>query len=309
MKINRHIITGCLLTVTTVLGMAAVSAAPNPLLGVQTGNPDIFFRSGSGITGCDYDGANLSVTATPLTLTIVSGTLPDFVTGGTLTINAAIDASGVLSGGDVTVTGVAGAYASPLLTGSITSYGIGDLGLNDRVEFLFSVTGGSLAADMGGIGAEGGIIVSMEGSSYAGSFAGAFSCDIAKGNIGPTPNLPTGTGTGTIGYWKNHPEAWPIGSVTIGGQTFTKAEAIDILKVAVKGDKSISMAKQLIGAKINVAAGNDSSCISATIAAADQWLINHGGVGAGQRRWDDGDLLHDELDAYNNGLLCAPHRD
>ena len=68
------------------------------------------------------------------------------------------------------------------------------------------------------------------------------------------------------------------------------------------------MAKQLIAAKLNVANGTDSSCISDTIAAADDWLVGHGGVGSGQRQWDEGDLLHDDLDAYNNGLLCAPHR-
>jgi hypothetical protein len=78
--------------------------------------------------------------------------------------------------------------------------------------------------------------------------------------------------------------------------------------MAVKGDKSIALAKQLIAAKLNVAAGNDSSCISGTISASDTWLINHGGVASGQKQWDGGDVLHDDLDAYNNGELCAPPR-
>jgi len=33
-------------------------------------------------------------------------------------------------------------------------------------------------------------------------------------------------GTGTPGYWKNHPEAWPVSSITVGGLTYTKAQAI-----------------------------------------------------------------------------------
>src|SRR4051794_26153743 len=33
-------------------------------------------------------------------------------------------------------------------------------------------------------------------------------------------------GTGTPGYWKNHPEAWPTQTITIGGGTYTKAAAI-----------------------------------------------------------------------------------
>lgn len=290
----------------------AVTAAPNPPLGVQTGNPDVFYRSGTN-QGCIYDGTSLVITATPLTMTLVSGGTPDFVIGGTLTITALIDTGGNFStsttGDDVIITGVAGAFGSPLLTGTLTNYGIADFGATDRVEFTFTVTGGSLATDFGGVGTEGGIITTMENSTYTGSFASNWTCDVAKGNIGPTPLPPVGTGTGTIGYWKNHPEAWPVSTVTLGGVVYTKDEAIDMLKAAVKGDKSLSMAKQLIAAKINVAAGNDDSCISATIAAADTWLTNHGGVGSGQRQWDDGDLLHDELDAYNNGLLCAPHRD
>lgn len=309
MKIKAPSLTGISMAVAMAGMSFSAVAAPNELLGIQTGNPDIYYISSPG-QGCNYDGANLEITSTPLTLTVTSGDLPQFFTGATLTINAAIDASGVFSTGDLTVTGVVGStYGSPVLTGSVTNYGIADFGATDRVEFTFNVTGGSLATDFGGIGAEGGAIVAMEGSTYVGDFAGTWACDVTKGNIGPTPLAPIGTGTGTIGYWKNHPDAWPADSVTIGGTTFSKAEAIAILKMAVKGDKSVSMAKQLIAAKLNVDAGNDSSCIDATIAASDQWLSDHGGVGSAQRQWDGGDLLHDELDAYNNGLLCAPHRD
>jgi hypothetical protein len=33
-------------------------------------------------------------------------------------------------------------------------------------------------------------------------------------------------GTGTPGYWKNHPDAWPVSSITVGGVAYTKAQAI-----------------------------------------------------------------------------------
>jgi hypothetical protein len=33
-------------------------------------------------------------------------------------------------------------------------------------------------------------------------------------------------GTGTPGYWKNHAEAWPVQFITVGGVTYTKAQAI-----------------------------------------------------------------------------------
>ena len=286
-------------------------AAPNPLLGVQTGFPDILFSSGPG-QGCNYNGTTLTITSQPLTVTYISGGTPSFVTGGIVTISAKIDGTGAFSGVGSTfsITGVVDAFGSPLLTGTITTYGIADLGTTDRADFQMSATGGSLLSSVGGSGAVIGAIVTMGNSTYAGSFATISGqiCGIAKGNIGPIPPAGGGPGTGTIGYWKNHPTAWPVTSLTLGGVLYTQSPLIQILDMAVKGDKSISLAKQLIGAKLNVAAGNDSSCISATIAASDTWLTAHGGVGSGQKQWDGGDALHDELDAYNNGDLCAPHR-
>ena len=31
------------------------------------------------------------------------------------------------------------------------------------------------------------------------------------------------------GYWKNHPEEWPVEWIEIGDENYTKEEAIDIL--------------------------------------------------------------------------------
>ena len=42
-------------------------------------------------------------------------------------------------------------------------------------------------------------------------------------NFGFTPTAVAQPGTGTPGYWKNHPEAWPTGSITVGGVTYMKA--------------------------------------------------------------------------------------
>ena len=67
-----------------------------------------------------------------------------------------------------------------------------------------------------------------------------------------------GPGTGTPGYWKNHPEAWPVGEITIGGVVYTKAEAIAVMESGDK-DKSFTMFRHLVSAKLNVLAGNDSN--------------------------------------------------
>ena len=121
----------------------------------------------------------------------------------------------------------------------------------------------------------------------------------------------TNPGTGTIGYWKNHPQAWPVQQITLGGVTYTKAQAIAILGQPSRGDKTIDLAKQLIAAKLNVIIGNDASCIAATIAAADAWLVQHpvgSNVRSSSAAWATGGPLHQRLDDYNNGRLCAPHR-
>ena len=36
----------------------------------------------------------------------------------------------------------------------------------------------------------------------------------------------SGPGTGTPGYWKNHPNAWPVATIIVGGVPYTKAQAI-----------------------------------------------------------------------------------
>ena len=120
-------------------------------------------------------------------------------------------------------------------------------------------------------------------------------------------------GTGTPGYWKNHPEAWPVSSITIGGVSYTKAKAINWLNTADRGDKTVTMFRHLLSAKLNVLNGTDSSCIASTISAADAWMQTHGPVGSGvaasSAAWQQGSSLATKLDNYNNGLLCAPHRD
>ena len=124
----------------------------------------------------------------------------------------------------------------------------------------------------------------------------------------------TPPGTGTPGYWKNHPEAWPVEEITIGDETYTKEDAIEIMQTSGKGDKSYTMFRALVSAKLNVLIGNDDSCIADTIFEADAWMVEYGPVGEDVRgnsdAWKEGEPLYWLLDAYNNGKLpCASHRD
>ena len=125
-----------------------------------------------------------------------------------------------------------------------------------------------------------------------------------------TPSQPQ-PGTGTPGYWKNHEEAWPVGSITVGGVVYTKVEAIAWLRKVGK-DKTTTMFSSLVPAMLNVLIGNDGSCVDSTIAAANIWMATYGPVGsnvaASSVAWAIGEPLHQQMDNYNNGRLCAPHR-
>ena len=121
----------------------------------------------------------------------------------------------------------------------------------------------------------------------------------------------TNPGTGTPGYWKNHPEAWPVAEITVGGVTYTRDEAIAWLRRVGK-DKTTTMFSSLVPAMLNVLIGNDGSCVSVAIQQANVWMATYGPVGsnvpASSPAWEAGEPLHRQMDAYNNGRLCAPHR-
>jgi hypothetical protein len=134
-------------------------------------------------------------------------------------------------------------------------------------------------------------------------------------DFGFTTSTASNPGTGTPGYWKNH--AWPTPGVTVGGIFYTREQAIAWLDLVGK-DKTTTMFSSLVSAKLNALIGNDSSCVASTIAAADIWMTPSpapGGFGpvgsnvaASSYAWKVGEPLHRLMDNYNNGMLCAPHR-
>jgi hypothetical protein len=145
-----------------------------------------------------------------------------------------------------------------------------------------------------------------DGSPYTVATASGSSTD-----FGFTAASSPNPGTGTPGYWKNHPDAWPVSSITVGSVTYSKADAIKWLGKVGK-DKTTTMFSSLVPAMLNVLIGNDGSCVNAAIAAGNAWMAINGPVGsnvaASSYAWSVGEPTHQTLDAYNNGLLCAPHR-
>jgi len=115
-------------------------------------------------------------------------------------------------------------------------------------------------------------------------------------------------GVRSQGYWKNHPDNWPVEQIEVGGVLYTKWEAITLMQLPTRGDKWPNMFEQVVAAKLNVMLGNESGCIATTLMDADVWLeIYPGPVPARSAAWrNSGRYLHADLDAYNNGFLCAP---
>src|SRR4051812_20854815 len=94
-------------------------------------------------------------------------------------------------------------------------------------------------------------------------------------DFGFTKSAVTNPGTGTPGYWKNHPEAWPVPTITVGTTTYTAAQAITLLDQVGK-DKTLTMFSSLASALLNVRIGNDPSCVASTITQAQAWMTTYG---------------------------------
>lgn len=107
----------------------------------------------------------------------------------------------------------------------------------------------------------------------------------------------------TPGYWKNHPEAWPVTSLTIGGVTYDQAQLLVILNTAIRKDPTYILAHHLIAAMLNVANGADDS-INGAIAEANALLTTYpiGSMPTGAAK-DEIISVKNELCAYNEEVL------
>ena len=132
----------------------------------------------------------------------------------------------------------------------------------------------------------------------------------------------TPTGVRTPGYWKNHPDAWPVDEITIGDQTYTKTQAIRIMKKATRRNMWTLMFAHVVSADLNLLAGVLEDCgsdvddIVQLVADGKEWLAANQSlqpIRADQSAWtDEAEIIKNTLDAFNNGELsldCAPAND
>lgn len=111
------------------------------------------------------------------------------------------------------------------------------------------------------------------------------------------------------GYWRNHPNAWPVTSLTLGAVTYQAAELMAILDNPARGNGLVILAHQLIAAKLNIANGADPSAVQQTITNADNMIatlvappIGDGYLPPAQT----GDLT-ETLTEYNEGTIGPGH--
>jgi hypothetical protein len=120
------------------------------------------------------------------------------------------------------------------------------------------------------------LFVDMTVSGLVGSpdFVDAPFLDVALDDIAPDCGLGSPpNGIRSQGYWRTHTDAWPLASLTLGCETYTKQQCLALMKTPPHGDASIILAVQLIAAKLNVANNSlDWPTITATIDAADALL-------------------------------------
>jgi hypothetical protein len=131
-----------------------------------------------------------------------------------------------------------------------------------------------------------------------------------EANCMDQPCATTGC-TLTQGYWKNHADKWPVTTLTLGGRTYTQNELLAILRQPVKGNGLISLAHQLIAAKLNVANGAKCTTINRLIADADAMIgsLVVPPSGTGSLSTSSVGSLVTALDNFNNGLIagCPGH--
>jgi hypothetical protein len=128
----------------------------------------------------------------------------------------------------------------------------------------------------------------------------------------------------TQGYWKNHNDtvceldpasplcvAWPATILSLGNVSYTQAELLAIFNKPAAGNGLISLAHQLIAAKLNFANGAGCDEVAGAIAAADALIGNLvvPPVGTGSLANSATSALTGALSAYNEGETegCADH--
>jgi hypothetical protein len=157
-------------TICTIIALAACTVAQAKPLGlVMNPSPDVT----SGFVDVDYNAGLSNLLVSGFSLSLYDGVQSYNIAGNdTFNINATVNASGIGTAGTLSIQGLVNGMGPNLLTGTLTAGGFGskntpgvNLGDNDILEFIFTVTGGDMAAMYGGIGSPVGTILDSNNDS------------------------------------------------------------------------------------------------------------------------------------------------
>jgi hypothetical protein len=178
--------------------------------------------------------------------------------------------------------------------------------------------GESIDVEIGDLAGESGVAGTVSGELPGGETYAFTAYANAETGTGPSALSATVLGTTTvqgqnctytIGYWKTHPDAWPVTSLTLGTVTYGAAQLLRILDAPVKGNGLVSLAHQLIAAKLNVLDGADPTAAAGAMSNADALV---GGllvppVGSGYLAPSATSSTTQTHDDYNNGVIGPGH--
>lgn len=277
-----------------------VTLAPNSRLRLEDGPNAVFLEKGELVGSVRKVGGNV---AAPITFRTPSGVTQ--VSVGDLSLNADNGTHSLLSGNRATFQPISpqGAPSAPidLEAGSVAT---ALPGAQPVVRTMSQDVTASLLARIDTLN-------NSDQSRFAAMKGGGAAPNTTQASPEPEP----APGTGTPGYWMNNAEAWPVNTITVAGVTYTVEQAISNMRNATSKDVTYSMFQALVAARLNALVGNSSGCITTALAGAEAWLTANAlgsRVSGSAQVWTAsgaGEDIKDTLDAYNNGLLCAPSRD
>jgi hypothetical protein len=188
-------------------------------------------------------------------------------------------------------------------------------------EYAFVVSPGTYQVRVGDENFQSGGMLAglqnMTGGNLSGATVTADRDDLDFGYRGSSP------GTVQFCSWWTDAASWPVSQLSIAGVYYQEAALRDLLnegnlldaglksrtaaRLATTADMTVLVSWAMIGAKLNVASGNASGGIEATIRAADAWIQSVGGLRAGITRYAQaeayaaGEVYYRALTAYNAG--------
>ena len=113
------------------------------------------------------------------------------------------------------------------------------------------------------------------------------------------------------GYWKNHPESWSrVPTLTLGSVAYTQAQVLAILRQPARGNGLVSLAHQLIAARLNMLLGVvPPAIVSLAVDLADTTIgtLVVPPIGGGRLVPCSTSPMTWTLDEFNNGSLGPGH--